>query len=174
MNLIEIMKKRRSIREYTNEDIPPEIINDILKAGQLAPSSKNIRPIELLLIEDKNTLEFLSKSRTHGSTQLKNAKCAIITIADTTTADAWIEDASITMTHMMLMAQYHNIGNCWIQIRMRKDDNNKLSSDIIKEKLGIPKHYKVEAILSLGISKTTLPPQEWEKTEKNKVHKEKY
>ena len=54
MNLIEIMKKRRSIREYTNEDIPPEIINDILKAGQLAPSSKNIRPIELLLIEDKN------------------------------------------------------------------------------------------------------------------------
>ena len=157
MNLIEIMKKRRSIREYTNEDIPPEIINDILKAGQLAPSSKNIRPIELLLIEDKNTLEFLSKSRT-----------------DTTTADAWIEDASITMTHMMLMAQYHNIGNCWIQIRMRKDDNNKLSSDIIKEKLGIPKHYEVEAILSLGISKTTLPPQEWEKTEKNKVHKEKY
>ena len=130
MNLIEIMKKRRSIREYTNEDIPPEIINDILKAGQLAPSSKNIRPIELLLIEDKNTLEFLSKSRTHGSTQLKDAKCAIITIADTTTADAWIEDASITMTHMMLMAQYHNIGNCWIQIRMRKDDNNKLSSDI--------------------------------------------
>ena len=127
MNLIEIMKKRRSIREYTNEDIPPEIINDILKAGQLAPSSKNIRPIELLLIE-----------------------------------------------HMMLMAQYHNIGNCWIQIRMRKDDNNKLSSDIIKEKLGIPKHYEVEAILSLGISKTTLPPQEWEKTEKNKVHKEKY
>lgn len=174
MSLIEIMKKRRSIREYTNEDIPPEIINDILKAGQLAPSSKNIRPIELLLIEDKNTLEFLSKSRTHGSTQLKDAKCAIITIADTTTADAWIEDASITMTHMMLMAQYHNIGNCWIQIRMRKDDNNKLSSDIIKEKLGIPKHYEVEAILSLGISKTTLPPQEWEKTEKNKVHKEKY
>ena len=28
------MKKRRSIREYTNEDIPPEIINEILKAGQ--------------------------------------------------------------------------------------------------------------------------------------------
>ena len=52
---------------------------------------------------------------------------------------------------------------------MRKDDNNKLSSDIIKEKLGIPKHYEVEAILSLGISKTTLPPQEWEKTEKNMV-----
>lgn len=174
MELLDLMKNRRSIREYTNDNISSDIIDDILKAGLLAPSSKNIRPIELLLVQNKNTLDFLSKCRTHGCTQLKNANAAIIVIADTTVADAWIEDASITMTHMMLMAQNHNIGNCWIQIRMRKNDEDKLSSDVIKNKLNIPENYEVEAILSLGITEKALEPQNWEITQQDKIHKESF
>lgn len=174
MNLLNLMKERRSIREYTDDTIDDNILNDIIKAGLLSPSSKNIRPIELIVIKDRKTLQKLSTARTHGATQLANAQVAIIVIADTTTADAWIEDASITMAHMMLMAQNHNIGNCWIQIRMRENNEGKLSSQIIKELLNIPEQYEVESILSLGIAKETLEPQNWENTEKNKIHNEKY
>lgn len=59
MELLQVMKNRRSIRKYTDDKIPAEKLNQILRAGLLAPSSKNIRPVEFIVVEDKVALEKL-------------------------------------------------------------------------------------------------------------------
>jgi len=47
MNMIEVISKRRSIRKYKSEPIGKELIDQILQAGILAPSSQNRSPSEL-------------------------------------------------------------------------------------------------------------------------------
>ena len=47
MDLLELMKKRRSIRSYTSEDISEENLDKILSAGLLSASGRAIRPWEL-------------------------------------------------------------------------------------------------------------------------------
>lgn len=170
MDLIQIMKNRRSIRKYTGDKVPEDKLKQILQAGQLAPSSKNIRPVEFIVIDDRDTLSKLAKSKPAGAGMLSEASCAIVVIGDTRKADAWVEDCSLAMGYMLLMAEALGIAACWVQERLRKTLLRKDSGTYVKELLGIPDYYEVEAILSLGISEKKEVPRAWDETEENKVH----
>ena len=54
MELLEIILKRRSVRTYTNEEIPDEKLEKILQAGLLAPTSRNRKPCEFVVVKNKN------------------------------------------------------------------------------------------------------------------------
>ena len=174
MDLLQIMRNRRSIREYTADKIPSDKLNMILQAGLLAPSSKNIRPVEFIVVEDTTMLEKLSKSKQAGAGMLSNAACAIVVIGDTRKADAWIEDCSLAMGYMLLMAENLGIAACWVQERLRKTSLGKDAGTYVKEILNIPEYYEVEAILSLGVSERAEEPRQWDEIEQNKVHREKF
>ena len=53
MELMDIILNRRSVRKYTGDAIPDEKIDNILLAGLLAPTSRNLKPCEFYLIQDK-------------------------------------------------------------------------------------------------------------------------
>ena len=52
---LNLLQKRRTVRRYREEKIEEEIIDQILKAGLLSPSSKNKKPVEFIVVEDKET-----------------------------------------------------------------------------------------------------------------------
>ena len=56
MSLIDVMKNRRSIRKYTDEDIPEEKLEKIIQAGLLAPTSRNRKPCNFMVAKDRATL----------------------------------------------------------------------------------------------------------------------
>ena len=62
MTLLDVMLKRRSIRKYTDDKISDEDLNKILTAGLLAPTSRNRKPCEFIVVKDKDTLKKLSKA----------------------------------------------------------------------------------------------------------------
>lgn len=174
MELFEIMKCRRSIRKYTGEEIPSDKLNMILQAGLLAPSSKNIRPVEFIVIEDKDTLKKLSESKQAGAGMVADASCAVVVIGDVRKADAWVEDCSLAMGYMLLMAENLGIAACWVQERLRKTSLGKESGIYVRELLEIPPYYEVEAILSLGIAEKAEESRRWDETERNKIHRGKF
>lgn len=174
MDLLQLMKNRRSIRNYTNDKIPSDKLELILQAGLLAPSSKNIRPVEFITVEDRETLKQLAQSKSFGSGMLKDAACAIVVIGDTRKADAWVEDCSAAMGYMLLMAESLGIGACWVQERLRKNAFGKDSGAFVKELLDIPEYYEVEALLSLGIPEKKGEPRSWETEETGKIHRERF
>ncbi|MCM1544455.1 MAG: nitroreductase family protein [Ruminococcus sp.] len=174
MELLKIMKNRRSVRKYTDEKIPQKKLRMILQAGLLAPSSRNIRPVEFIVVEDKDTLKKLAKSKSAGSGMIADAACAVVVIGNASKADAWIEDCSLALGNMLLMAEDLGIGACWVQIRLRKTLLGKASGAYVKNVLGIPDSFEVEAILSLGIAQKSESPRSWDKTEQDKIHLEKF
>ena len=53
MELKEVIENRRSIRKYTNEDVPNELLEDLIECARLAPSAKNRQPWYFVVVRNK-------------------------------------------------------------------------------------------------------------------------
>ena len=83
--LLEEIKKRKSVRSYSEEKISDETLNEILEAGRLAPSWVNVQPWKFIVIRDEKTKELLYKA----SGEQKQVLGANIIIACVADMDAW-------------------------------------------------------------------------------------
>jgi nitroreductase len=169
--MLDLLKSRRSIRKFKDEEIEKEKIEKILKAGLLAPSSRARRPWEFVAVSDKELLSKLSFSRAEGSSSfLAKAPLGIVIIADKELCDVWIEDASIATTIIQLTAHSLGLGSCWIQVRERNYDNITSSEDYIKEILNIPPKYAVLCMLAVGYADEEKLSYDENKLLYNKIH----
>lgn len=50
MNLSELIRSRRSVRRYTHQTVPPELIDQLLDAATWAPSAHNRQPWRFVVI----------------------------------------------------------------------------------------------------------------------------
>ena len=82
MNFLDLLKHRRSIRQYKEEAVSKEALEAIVEAGLLSPSGRNIRPWELIVVQKKETLEKMSECRVGSAKMLAGASAAIVVIAD--------------------------------------------------------------------------------------------
>ena len=170
MNLFEIMLSRRSIRQYTEEAIPEEKLNRILQAGLLAPTSRNIKPCQFYVIRNKETLINLSRAKAVGATMLKNCNTAIAVVSDSEKADTWIEDSSIALSFMMLMAEELEIVCCWCQIHLRSSADGTDAEEAVRSILGVDRHMRIVGILTLGIPEKRAPAHSLNEISWDKVH----
>src|SRR5674536_277565 len=49
-----IMQRRRSVRRYSREIISKELLDELLKAAQLAPSAGNLQARDFIVVRDPN------------------------------------------------------------------------------------------------------------------------
>lgn len=148
--LMDTLRKRRSIRRYEDRKVEKEKIDALLKAALLSPSSRGIRPWEFLVVDDRETLQRLSRAKPHGAGFLAKAAVGIVVLTIPEKSDVWVEDAAIASALMLLMAEDQGLGACWIQIRLREKDGDTDSARYVRQVLDIPDAYDVEAILSAG------------------------
>ena len=169
MEFIDVLLKRRSTRKFNDRPITKDELDKILKAGLLAPSSRNRKPVNFLVVERKETLKKLAKSKDHGAELLKDANKAIVVIADTMVSDTWCEDSSIALTYLHLAATDLGIGSCWVQIHMRKKDG-VYAEEIVRDIVKIDEHYRIAGILALGHSDDIPEPHALDDIDKTKIH----
>jgi len=148
--MIELLRKRRSIRKFSAEKIAPDTIEVIVEAALRAPSSRSINPWEFVVVDDPALLKKLSEAKQHGSEFLGKAPLAIVVCADSGKSDVWIEDSSIAAILIQLSALSLGLGSCWAQIRNREHDHQKTAEKYVQDLLGLPEQIKVECILGIG------------------------
>lgn len=115
--MLEILKNRRSIRKFTEEKVSKEDLEKILKAGLLAPSSMGKKPVEFIVVEDKEVISKLENCKKYGTLPLKTAPFVIAVIGDSQLSDVWVEDASIVSILIQLEVEKLGLGSTWIQMR---------------------------------------------------------
>lgn len=57
MDAIQLLKNRRSVRKYKSQDIPRELITEIVKLSQFAPSWSNYQIARYNIIDNKTIIE---------------------------------------------------------------------------------------------------------------------
>ena len=124
MTFFELLKSRRSIRQYSDQKIEEEKISQLTAAALMSPASKRSNPWEFIVVEEKEMLKKLSECRNNGSQMLAGAPLAVVVLADTSKSDVWIEDVSIAALIIQLQAQDLGLGSCWVQIYNREKEKN--------------------------------------------------
>jgi len=146
----DLIKNRRSIRQFTEEKITAEEVELILKAALSAPTAKNCRAWKFILVEDREKLRLLSISKTSGAAFIEHCALAIVVLSDPLTSTAPVEDASIAATFIQLQAEDLNLGSCWCQIAGRETADGQESEQYIRDLLNIPYNFGVNCIIAIG------------------------
>lgn len=155
--LLKIMLHRRSVRKFTGEAVPADQLEMILAAGCAVPSSRGAYPWRFLPVTDRGLLENMSHCRKGAAGMMKKAGAAIVVLGDDR-YDAWVEDCSLALGNMHLMADYLGLGSCWIQGRMREAEDGRSTEDYLRELLGFPAELKLEAVLAVGVAESHPDP----------------
>lgn len=174
VDVLAAMTDRRSVRQYSGEPVPDELLDRILHAGLLSASGRGKRPWELIVVRDPETLAKLAGCRDHGATMLADADAAIVVIGDPETSDTWVEDCSIVMANMHLEASASGVSSCWIQGRMRTAEDGRSTHGFVASLLNIPEPWQLEAILSLGMPDAAPTPHVFDEAVLAKVHQERF
>ena len=122
MDFYKLIRTRESIRDYdTSRPVEEDKLGRILEAGRLAPSAANHQPWNFLVVSSP---EMLSKVRAcYQRDWFADAPNVLIVKGNKT--DAWVRkydgynsletDLTIAMDHIILAAEFENVGTCWIE-----------------------------------------------------------
>ncbi len=161
-----MLKTRRSIRKFTDEEVN---IDNVLATALVSPSSKNLQPWELIVVDDKELLEKLSYCRGEKNEIISSCSKAVVVVGNTTKHkdDLWIEDCSVVATTLHYQAHLDNLGSCWIQIRNRMHNDTTPAGSYVSELLHITSEFTVHSIIAIGISNQEVEPRT---PDMNKLH----
>lgn len=169
--MLNILQKRKSVRKYIDEKISEENLQKILQAALLSPSGKSLKSWEFIVIKNKETIDKLSKIKA-SSNFVKDANIVIAVLGNNEKSDTWIEDTSVAIYNMHLMASSLGLGSCWIQCRGRTTKDGQDCEAYAREFLKFPESHKLLAILPIGSPDQVLKEHSLEQLDWQKVHKE--
>lgn len=137
--------QRRSIRDYTADNVAIELLHEIIRAGSWAPSGLNNQPWRFVIIQDLTTKNELAV-QTHYGHIIKNAPSLIAVYLDTTAMYNEVKDhqaVGACIQNMLLATEALGLGAVWLgQILTNKKEVNRL--------LGMDDRLDLMAVLAIG------------------------
>ena len=109
---------RRSVRSYKAEQVPDDLLDQVLEAGIYAPSGMNTQGVRLVAVRDRETRDLLSRlnAAVMGASNdpFYGAPCVIVVLADPELYGGWMEDGALALGNMCNAAHALGLGSCWI------------------------------------------------------------
>lgn len=170
----ELVKNRRSIRQFTDEKLTAEEVELIIKAALLSPTSRNCRAWEFVLVEDKEMLRRLSLCKKNFAVYLEHCTLAVVVLNNPVKSVAPVEDASIAATFIQLQAEDLGLGSCWCHVPGRETADGQDSEQYIRDLLNVPFQYGVTCIIGIGNKKRAEKPHDEEQLLWENVHIERF
>lgn len=146
MEVIEAIKKRRSVRSYQKRNIPEREVEEILNAARLAPSAKNKQDWKFVVVTDMDKKEKLYRAA-YGQEFVKEVPIVIagvsldINYVMACGVPSGYADLAIALDHISLAATEKGLGTCWIGHFNQKE---------AKRILEIPDEYEIVSLMTLG------------------------
>ena len=139
--LFDLVKSKRSVREFADKPLPPDLVRQILDAGRLAGSAKNMQPWHFVAIERRETLAALAECGQWAS-HLAGASLGVALV----TADPFLRltvpfDLGRAAQNMMLTAWAEGVGSEMATIYY---------PDRAREILGVPDGFNLPWCISFG------------------------
>ncbi len=156
MSLMELFRKRRSVRNYSDRPVPREDILKCLEAARLAPSACNSQPWHFIVIDEPELRKRVADRIFSGLYAMNHfAKEAPVLVAVITEKMKFLAalgsqvrdtryclvDLGIATEHLVLQAEALGIGSCWI---------GWFDEKALRGILKVPQDKKIDIVISLG------------------------
>lgn len=168
------LKTRRSVRNYNlDKKLTYEELVDICKIATCAPTARNQRPWNFIIIDDNDVINKLSEA-CKGSLDLKKCNTYIALLGHVNpmglTAPGMEPcDLAAAQMNMITYARSKNLGTCWIggfSSNERIENMNKI--------LNVPADYYVYSLLAVGYPSDLSCFYEQDRFDINMVHHNKF
>ena len=143
MDILELIKTRRSIRKYKLDPIPEEEINKILEAGRWAPSASNRQPWRFIVLRSEETKGKLAETLTWGGF-LSQAPLGIAVVINPRASNHPVEDGAAATQNMLLEAHSLGLGACWIGAY------GSVNEESAKDILNVPDDERLLSVIVIG------------------------
>ena len=154
MDALKAIMTRRSIRKYTKEVVPDELIKEVLAAGMSAPSARNEQPWHFVVLSDRNIINRIMDFHPYA-VMLKETPLAILVCGDlkvTPDEGYVVVDCSAATENILLAAHALNLGAVWLGIYPRPERITGM-----RKLLTLPEHILPVALIALGYPAETKP-----------------
>jgi nitroreductase len=141
MDFIDLLKKRRSVREFSDKPVSRDCLEKIVDAARFAPTARNVQPWEFVAVTGKDLLKSIAGITEHGKFIASAAACIVVFSQDT---KYYLEDCCAATQNAMLAAEALGIGSCWVA------GDKKPYSGEFNLLLGVPLKCKLVSIIALG------------------------
>ncbi len=139
------IRKRRSIREFTEQRVSSALLCKIVSAGIRAPSGLNNQPWRFVLVQDDTVRAELAGQTTYSHIILA-APALIVVLLDKSVMYNEVKDhqsAGACIQNMLLAAEELGLGAVWLgQILQNSDQVNTI--------LNLGDDFELMAVLALG------------------------
>jgi len=147
MEAIEAILSRRSIRKYTDQSIPEQVLTELIKTAMNAPSAGNQQPWQFIVLDDKKILKEITNFHPYAQA-LKNAPAAIVVCGDLNLEHFkgyWLQDCSAATMNILTTAHAKGLGAVWLGIY---PETERITG--LKKLLTLPEQIIPLAVVSLG------------------------
>ncbi len=164
--------KRRSVRTFIDKQIEKEKIEEIVRAGQLAPSAMGVFPWEIVVTQDREKMNKVVEVSPY--TKFAKDAGAVFVVCGNLTCykpgretGFWVQDCSACIENMLLQIVEEGLGGTWCGIYPKEE-----RCQDIREIFAIPEHIIPLGIIVCGYSNEENVAKD--RFDPSKVHYEKY
>ncbi len=156
MALLDLLKHRKSVRDFLDRPVEREKVMMCLEAARLAPSASNSQPWKFIVVDDRQLKNKLCDAAFSGIYSLnafcKTAPVMVIVISEKSKFLAriggmfrdtkyYLIDIGAAIEHFVLQAEDLGLGTCWI---------GWFNERAVKSTLNIPQPKKIDILIALG------------------------
>ncbi len=150
MDILPLIKKRRSVRGFKDDKLPMDVVMRIIEAGRHAPSSGNLQNWHFIIVDDREIINSLMNA-CYDQNWIATASHLIVVVGDPHKAEIYytrkgvrytVQNCAAATQNMILEATSLGIGSCWI---------GAYNDEEIKDILAIEKDKTVEAVVAIGV-----------------------
>ena len=146
MDVMEAIRQRRSVRSYEEREVEEDVLTQVMEAGRLAPSARNMQEWKFVVVRDKALRRKLADA---ASGQRFVGEAPVVIVACAVEHDhimacghpSHLIDVAIAIDHITLAARELGLGTCWI---------GAFDQQKVRDILGIPDSVEVIELLPMG------------------------
>jgi nitroreductase len=165
MDFLDLVRSRRSVRNYLNKEISSSNYEKCIEAARLSPSACNSQPWKFVVVSKKSLRDKIATTVFSGAYKMNafatNAAGYIAIVSErpkiAASLGAFLRfisfrqiDAGIACSHLILQAQALGIGTCilgWFNERK------------LKRIISVPRSKKIILLIALGYPSDTTPSE---------------
>ncbi len=150
MDLYDAINSRASVREFTEENIPDDVIERLLDAACRAPTAGNLQPWRFFVVRDKEMKSKLSRAA-YGQEFVASAPVVMVVCADLEASASGygsrgenlyaIQDTAAAIENMLLATVAEGYGACWV---------GAFDEGVVTDALRLPRRLRPVALIPVG------------------------
>ena len=150
MDFLELIKSRRSVRQFKQEPVDRSTLVELVELGRCAPAGGNVQSLEYIIVDQPEIASRIFEQLAWGGHvkprrnpgEGQEPVAYIVVVVDTTIKKNATDDAAAAIENILLGAWSRQIGSCWL---------GSINRDKVRAILSIPENYKIDSIIALGL-----------------------